>query len=496
MRKVSILIILFQVFVFTIQGQNVINLDDDHYKRLMEILKDYDSHSVYIDTSEYVVNVPHALDINIQYAASSGYCRQIEHLFTEGADINSINTDKATPLHYAVAAGEKDAAEVILLLGGNADAQDVLEKTPLMVAVEEDNLDIAEMLINYGANVSTGDFHGLTPLHFAIRNESFYMVDMLLYYKTDPDICDKKGNTPLMYAIWKKNAEIADLLIQSGANPNIADKNGFTPFMYAAQNGDTLMLKLLHNAGADIYAINSYGYDALTLALRFGQNDAVKFLKSIGNLWNERKPGKIDPNIIALEFGQKNDDYEVNNNAVPFFQKFYINRAALTAGGMMTYHLAMVTGEVSFRAPLLKSGIFAAYTFTPVNSRVLVKSSDMFYQYYVIARTIEGGIFHDWTIGKNVVSGNVKFYSSLSGAYKMYSKYSGTLKKSENQFCIIPSAGILYSIHNIGLGAELRYMKTPFYKVYPVWMSLKISVNFLTDHTAVPGKQINISSNE
>jgi len=173
-----------------------------------------------------------------------------------------------------------------------------------------------------------------------------------------------------------------------------------------------------------------------------------------------------------------------------------INKAALSAGGAFTNHLVLVTGAVSFRAPVIRSGIFAEYSFTPVESRVLVKSENTIYQYFVISRAIEGGIFHDWSLGNDLVNGNFKFCTALSGAYQSYSKYSGSISKPENKFCIIPSAGITYSIHSVGFAAEVKYMKTPFYKMSPVWLGLKVSFNFLNDLSAIPGKQINISYNE
>jgi len=494
MRKVLTLFILFQIAFLSARGQDSISIDSVRLNRILEILKDYNSRNIYIDISEYVEQVPDYKSINLQIAASYGFCGEIVRLYIDGADINWANSEKVTALHYAVSGGYKDAAEIILLLGGNPDPEDGLNKTPLVVATQNDDIEMAEMLIKYGAKTTIGDFHGLTPLHFAVRDGSFYMTDMLLYYNVDLNIQDKKGDTPLMYSVWKRNYEMADLLLQSGANPDIADKNGFTPFMFAAQKGDTLMLRLLYNNGANIYALNAFGYDAYSLALRFRQKDAARFLLSIGNLWFQEKAGKVDPNVIALEMGNK--DALSDGYSIPFRQKLKINKAALSAGGVFTNHLALVTGEVSFRAPIIRSGIFAGYTFTPVESRVLVKSENNIYQYFVVSRTIEGGIFHDWSLGKDLINGNFKFYTALSGAYQSYSKYSGSIKKPENQFCIIPSAGIVYSVHRVSFAAEVKYMKTPFYKIGPVWLGVKASFNFLNDLSSIPGKQITISNNE
>jgi|WetSurMetagenome_2_1015567.scaffolds.fasta_scaffold00375_21 ankyrin repeat protein len=494
MRKVYILLILFISICYSANSQKVITIDSTQFARLVEILKDYNSHNIYIDTSDFVENVPDELNINLQTAAFNGFCGEIIRLLKNGANINSMSPEKVTPLLFAVSSGHKDAAEILLILGGDPNTVDDLKKTPIIVATENDDIEMAELLIKYGADTSVGDFLGLTPLHYAVKNESFYMVDMLLYYNVNPDTRDKKGETPLVYSVLKSNCEIADLLLHAGANPNISDKNGFTPFMYAAQNGDTLMLKLLHDAGADIYAVNQYGYDAYSLALMSKQNDAVRFLKSLGNLWFEKKPGKVDPNIIALEFGVK--EGLSKGYTIPLAQKLSVNMTSLSAGCITTNHLVLLTGEVSLRAPMIRSGVFAEYTFTPGNSRVLVNSGSTIYQYFVASRTIEAGIFHDWNIGGDAMSGNFKFYSALSGGYKSYSKYSGSIMKPANQFCIIPSAGVTYSFRSLGMSAEIKYMKTPFYKMADVWFGAKLFVNIYSGKNEIPGIHKNNRSNE
>jgi ankyrin repeat protein len=494
MRKVYILLILLLPIYYSANSQNVITIDSTQFARLVEILNDYNSHTVYIDTSDFVENVPDELNINLQSAAFHGFCREIIRLLNDGADINSMSPENVTPLLFAVSSGYKDAAEILLILGGDPNTVDALKKTPLIVATENEDIEMAELLIKNKANTSIGDFLGLTPLHYAVKNGSYYMADMLLYYNADPDVRDKKGDTPLVYSVLNSDREIADLLLHAGANPNTSDKNGFTPFMYAAQNGDTLMLKLLHDAGADIYAANQYGYDAYSLALRFKQKEAVRFLKNLGNLWFEKKPGKIDPNIIALEYGVK--EGLSNGYSVPLSQKLVVNKTTLSAGCLTTNHLVLLTGGVSFRAPMIRSGIFAEYTFTPGNSRVLVNSGSTIYQYFVTSRTIEAGIFHDWNLGGDAVSGNFEFYTALSGAYKSYSNYIGSIKKPANQFCIIPTAGVTYSFRSFGLAAELKYMKTPFYKMSDVWFGAKLFINIYPGNTDIPGKHKNISSNE
>ena len=484
MRKAVLLLIIANIFIFNLRAQDTIVVDSTRLNRLITLMKEYNAHSVYIDTSEFVQGVPDEKNINLLYSASSGFCGKIISLLRDGANINYKNDEGATALHYSVASGFMNASEIILILGGDPDAKDMNGCTPLSIAVRNDNLDLAQLLIQYTAGTSVADSRGMVPLHLAVKNGSFYMTDMLLYYGADPDLTDKKGNTPLMYAVSDQDSEIADLLLQSGANPNIGDRDGLTPFMSAAQNGDTLLLKLLSNYGADIYAINAYGYDAFSIALKYNRTDAVRYLKTIGNLWFEKKKGKVDPEAVAIEQYGSLSVIGLDNRNLSLSQRLFVNSFSFSGGGMVTNHLAMLNGQLRFRAPVIKSGLFLEYTFSPSKSRVLVKSSDYYYQYFVSVAIAEAGIYHEWPISESINNGNFRFVASLSGAYKTYSQYSGTDKKAADKFCIIPSAGISYSRSYWGAGAELKYIDTPFYKMLPVWFGLKLTLNFTPSREA------------
>jgi len=489
MRKVFLLLIFANIFFFNLRAQDTIVVDSTKLNRLITIIKDYNSHSVYIDTTEFVRGVPDEKSINLLYSAASGFCGKILSLLRGGADINYKNDEGATALHYSVSSGFLYASEIILILGGNPDSKDRYGITPLSVAVRNDNLDLAQLLINYNAGISIPDSRGMVPLHFAVKNGSFYMTDMLLYYGANPDLADKKGNTPLMYAVSGQDSEIADLLLQSGANPNIADKEGFTPYMAAAQNGDTLMLRLLSRYGADIYAISTNGYDAFSVALKYRRTDAVRYLKNIGNLWFEKRKGKIDPQTVAIEEYGSLSVIGKDNRSLPLSQRLFINGFSFSAGGLVTNHFAMLNGQIALRAPVIKSGLFLGYTFSPSKSRVLVSSTDYRYQYFVSVGIAEAGIYHEWPISESISKGSFRFVSSLSGAYKIYSRYAGTEKRAANQFCIIPSAGISYTHSYWGAGAELKYIDTPFYKMLPVWLGLKFSINITPSHETGPFNQ-------
>lgn len=492
MSKRYFLLSVFFLCVCNLQSQNIIADKDSLTKRFISLIESYDETAVFIDTSAYSNNYPEALDINMRYAAAKGFCREIVRLYVKGADVNSINADQATPLHLASDAGHLCAAEVLLLLGAKRQEKDFYGRTPLMLAAETDNVDIADLLIRYGASPDADNFDGITPLHRAVMNNSFYMADMLIYHQADVNKTDREGNTPLSLAVWNGNFEIADILLGAGADPDIADKKGFTPFMIAAQMGDTTMISLLLKANPDIYRINSYGYDALCLAIKYGHADAVNYLLETGNLWFEKKPDRADLRLLTDKYGtsKMNIPHKLpGSNRGSFGSSL---QPSLFAGGSVTNHMAFFTGGAALRSQSLKGGLFAAYSFNPLGSKVLVSQPDVYYQYRIKVSTFEAGLFKEIVSLKSFKHGNITPYISLSGTYRMYSEYRGTDIKPVDSFCLVPSAGTRLDFKWWSVGTEVSYMKTPFYKMYPLWLDLRLSFNLLSDQSTAPGKRVNI----
>jgi len=491
MRKRVLLLYIFCLCVSSVLGQNRWSATDSLNSRIASILQKYNESAVIIDTSSYSNEYPEALNNNLQVASFRGYCGEILRLLAKGAEINSSNDESATSLHYAAQTGRLNVAEILLLCGSLTESADVYGKTPLLIAVDEGNIEMADLLIRYGASFDTTNSRGIAPVHTAVINNDFYMTDMLIYYKANLNIKDKEGNTPLMLSVWQTNYEITDFFLQSGADPDISDNKGYTPFMLAAQNGDTLMLSLLYNANADIYKVNSYGTDALDIAMNGKKTEATNYLLSLGNLWPGTRDAKSDQTAKS-ENGETKSTKTIKDRKQISYDHISFNQASLSMGGTVTNHLALLTGEVSLRDPNLKGGIFASYTFNPVSSKVLVETSDLYYQYRLKVKTIEAGVFKEFATWNNIRSATFTAYGSLSGAYKNYSEYNGTSIGPDNKFCVIPSLGLQYGRKRISAISEISYIKTPFYKMAPVWLSLKLSVNILSEQKVSSGKKINL----
>lgn len=103
-------------------------------------------------------------------AADAGNVAAIERIAKfQPALIDAPEVGDHTPLHVAVASGQRDAVTCLLQNGANLEAHDVCGWTPLHMAVGNNRKEIIELLLTRGADVNAKDCHGQTPLALALK---------------------------------------------------------------------------------------------------------------------------------------------------------------------------------------------------------------------------------------------------------------------------------------------------------------------------------------
>jgi len=495
-KKLLVPLLLF-LFGVSARAQPDSLMVDSVLQRIEAILEEYNAQVLYVDTLEYVTEGWDINDFNLQIASSKGACNEIIRLYVEGADVNNFVGKTATPLNYAVSSGRQAAVEILLLLGAQPDKPDMYGNSPLVSAVRSNSLEIAETLIRYGASLVTADRDNSTPLHHAAALGYFYITDMLLYYEAPTGLQDNEGNTPLMTGVSFGYFDISDILLQSGADPNVPDRKGFTPLMAAAQNGDTLMMRLLINAGANLYDFNNTGTDALGCAVLSGRKEAVEFLLDRGNMWDYSGGEKNDPVKMASSYGNKEILQMMIDRGMEEKREFALDEFSLSAGGMFTTHYQMASISVSLAEPRLRTGVTFGAAFNPSSQRLLIMGDeDIVYQYKVSSTVISAGLFREFPLSGPVSVNKWSIVTSLSAGYRFYSWYEGTNNKPEDKFCIIPSAELIWSYRDFHLGSGITYLNTPFYKVLPVWFTLKASFTLTGDTKTITGKKIRLYNYE
>lgn len=93
----------------------------------------------------------------------------LEFLIQNGADVNIVDSRRATPLHRAASKGDASVVYLLVSLGKdlNINATDTYGNTPLHLACENNSADVAEILIRHGANLNIKNKEEKIPLELA-----------------------------------------------------------------------------------------------------------------------------------------------------------------------------------------------------------------------------------------------------------------------------------------------------------------------------------------
>ena len=227
-----------------------------------------------------IIQEPRPKDLNkggftaLHYAAREGCAACVQNLLTAGADPDSEDPDRETPLLLALENLHFDTAAVLVKGGADLDKWDLFGRSPVYMAADVSTLptkgngavavlpspdkltavDLGRMMPEKGANPNIqlkrrppyrdvpqdrgGDTmlaQGATPLLRAARGGDDKFVALLLEYKALVDLPSKEGITPLMAAAGvdygarvtrgrnrTEQGVLAsmDLLVKAGANVN------------------------------------------------------------------------------------------------------------------------------------------------------------------------------------------------------------------------------------------------------------------------------------
>ena len=206
----------------------------------------------------------------LMWAAAQGQADMVKFLASQGANLNDhgkihqwerkviqeprpkdMNKGGFTPLHYAAREGCAACVQNLLAAGADPDSEDPDRETPLLLALENMHFDTAAVLVQDGADLDKWDLFGRSPVYMA----------------ADVSTLPVKGNGAMsvLPSPDKLTAvEVGRLMLERGANPNIQLKRrppyrdvpqdrggdtmlaqGATPLLRAARAGDVKFVALL-----------------------------------------------------------------------------------------------------------------------------------------------------------------------------------------------------------------------------------------------------------
>jgi ankyrin repeat protein len=225
-------------------------------------------------------------------------------LLKQGVDVNAVEADGATALHWASYRDDLESADLLIRAGAKVNVANDLGATPLWTASLNGSTTMVRRLLEAGADPNLALLRGETPLMVAARTGSSEVVEQLLARGARVDVRAARGQNALMWAVAQKHANVVKVLLAHGADVNartdvwsqimavpphgLPEYNrsikhgGDTALMFAARVGDLNSARILVEAGANVNDADAEGISAMVLAAHSGFAELVEFLLDKG----------------------------------------------------------------------------------------------------------------------------------------------------------------------------------------------------------------------
>ncbi|MFI8952119.1 ankyrin repeat domain-containing protein [Streptomyces sp. NPDC053750] len=169
----------------------------------------------------------------------------------DGAEIESRDEHRRTPLLIAAIGDHVAAAGALVAAGADPDAQDDREDSPWLVTGVTGSVRMMRVLLPAEPDLKLRNrFGGTALIPAAERGHVDYVRALLRATDIDVDHVNRLGWTALLEAVilgdgGQAHQEIVELLITAGATPGLPDGDGMTALEHARRRGFTEIAGLL-----------------------------------------------------------------------------------------------------------------------------------------------------------------------------------------------------------------------------------------------------------
>eukprot|EP00759_Apiculatamorpha_spiralis_P021908 PhF_6_TR26374/c0_g1_i1/m.38023/K15503/ANKRD44; serine/threonine-protein phosphatase 6 regulatory ankyrin repeat subunit B len=240
-----------------------------------------------------------------------------EALLKAGAEVDAVDKDGRTALHWALQRGHGRLTLVLLSHGARADIGDTkfgVSALHLAAAANDDGI-LQHILNDKRLDVNVPDVEQRTPLAVACMKGAANAVTALLAHGAKPDTpgMTARKESPLLWAIHNNHKAIARQLISSGANLTIVDTHGNTPLALACNKPRKTFTRIIEDivekAPDTVNHRDNQGRAPLHWVALMGDVEALSTLLEAGAV---RDPRTTDEDgVLPLHWAAGSGQYDV-----------------------------------------------------------------------------------------------------------------------------------------------------------------------------------------
>ncbi|MEU9337658.1 ankyrin repeat domain-containing protein [Streptomyces sp. NPDC048290] len=187
-------------------------------------------------------------------AAASGDTDAVRAALASGADAETRDDHRRTPLLLAALADHVPVARLLVAAGADPDAQDDRDDSAWLVTGVTGSVPMMRALLPARPDLTLRNrFGGIALIPAAERGHVAYVRALLAETDIAVDHVNRLGWTALLEAVvlgdgGPAHQEIVALLLAAGATPGLPDGDGVTALQHAERRGFTGIAALLRDA--------------------------------------------------------------------------------------------------------------------------------------------------------------------------------------------------------------------------------------------------------
>lgn len=192
-------------------------------------------------------------DFTLVEAARNQDQQRVRALVARHAEVNSRSADGSTALLWAAHWNDLETAGLLLGAGADPNTANDFKMTPLSQACTNGNAGLVELLLKSGANPNTPIATGETPLMTCAKTGNVASIRALLAHDANVNAKEPvQHQTALMWAAAERHADVVRALLEAHANIEAHSRKGFAAMHFAAREGDREIIRTLLAAGVDL----------------------------------------------------------------------------------------------------------------------------------------------------------------------------------------------------------------------------------------------------